>query len=169
MEQLRQRESENNHPLRREAVLPSSLGPTRPCLLVGLSLVALCFAASLDAFLWHQSRERQDAEVQLQEARVTVRELSAELLETRQQLAERERELRKRDHDAATLERDAVIRHSSGIQFIGGSNHRSHAAELRSFVRDMCEDRAVKRGTTPTKVKAVCALWRDQRPKPITH
>lgn len=155
------------------------MGPTRPCLLVGLSLVALCFAASLDAFLWHQSRERQDAEVQLQEARATVRAMSAELLETRREL-ERARvkllrhELAQRGDEVARRgdvlrEREAILKRSSGIQFIGASKHRSHAAELRSFVRDMCEDTAVDRANTPRKVKAVCALWRDQQPKPITH
>ncbi len=85
MEQ-RQRESVNNHPLRREAVLPTSAGPSRPCLLVGLSLIALCMAASLDAFLWHQAREREDAEMRLQEVQSQARSLVVELRETREQL-----------------------------------------------------------------------------------
>lgn len=86
MEQL-QRDNQSSS-LRREAVLPPSSGPTRPCVLVGLSLVALCLAASLDAMLWQQAHVRQDAELELQQAKSQARSLAAQVSFLRAELRE---------------------------------------------------------------------------------
>jgi len=104
---MQQGESENiNRRLQREVLLPTASGPSRPCMLVGLSLVALCLAASLDAFLWQQSRDAEESEVRNVELRIQAASFAAEAVRARAIAAKARADARKTRMEMAALAKD---------------------------------------------------------------
>lgn len=78
------RNQENpERPLKRETRLPPMTNTRRPFVLVGLLVVMVFFAASVDAFLWQQSAQREALRTEAAVMQSHANRLQMELQQTR--------------------------------------------------------------------------------------